>query len=512
MASSSASAFSDEIPNNNVQGSCIIDVPFSPLPSCNLFDMPPPPSLSDHQDQNDGSFAGYMDMLSSDDFNFNASWFSNFNFEIGTSESLPAATQTDVQLPPLPVLSPVATSEILNNVATPASGSSSNTSSPNEAGVVANKPVVARAENEDGREFVEGKEVEAKDHGGDRRIEVVENRNDQNQTKKPVKPKTDKKKQKLKKVIFKTQTEEDYLDDGYRWRKYGQKPVKNSPFPRSYYRCTTPGCEVKKHIERFALEPSMLLTSYEGKHTHLAPKVKHVSRLEIMHDAIAAGDQKIHRKKIKTDGVGVAGNKLPMSQSQPQQFQNQNQNVILQQPALHPLLYNNGYHNSFNVAPTSNVVNYANNSPPLNVVNSSAADNFPSLNVVNSAAAENSPPLNVINSAGYFFNSSNVVNYANNSPPLNAVNSSAADNSPTLNVVNTAAADNFPSLNVVNSAGNFFNSSTSFSEFLQNLGGCNYSLWTGNLRSNDGLLEDVIMPRETRGAWAGAGAGAVAGR
>jgi hypothetical protein len=31
---------------------------------------------------------------------------------------------------------------------------------------------------------------------------------------------------------FQTRSENDILDDGYRWRKYGQKAVKNSAFPR----------------------------------------------------------------------------------------------------------------------------------------------------------------------------------------------------------------------------------------------------------------------------------------
>nr|CAD1834288.1 unnamed protein product [Ananas comosus var. bracteatus] len=32
---------------------------------------------------------------------------------------------------------------------------------------------------------------------------------------------------------FMTKSEVDHLEDGYRWRKYGQKAVKNSPYPRS---------------------------------------------------------------------------------------------------------------------------------------------------------------------------------------------------------------------------------------------------------------------------------------
>lgn len=70
---------------------------------------------------------------------------------------------------------------------------------------------------------------------------------------------------------FMTKSEVDHLDDGYRWRKYGQKAVKNSPYPRSYYRCTTAGCGVKKRVERSSDDPSVVVTTYEGQHTHQSP-------------------------------------------------------------------------------------------------------------------------------------------------------------------------------------------------------------------------------------------------
>nr|QPZ88998.1 putative WRKY75 protein [Fagopyrum hailuogouense] len=67
---------------------------------------------------------------------------------------------------------------------------------------------------------------------------------------------------------FQTRTQVDILDDGYRWRKYGQKAVKNNKFPRSYYRCTHQGCSVKKQVQRLSKDEDVVVTTYEGIHSH----------------------------------------------------------------------------------------------------------------------------------------------------------------------------------------------------------------------------------------------------
>ncbi|RRT39693.1 hypothetical protein B296_00050455 [Ensete ventricosum] len=127
---------------------------------------------------------------------------------------------------------------------------------------------------------------------------------------------TRKKKPKVRKKLreprfcFKTMSDVDVLDDGYKWRKYGQKVVKDTQHPRdeqkrthccdpihnpclfaiattisfdavkvaltvgdlficrSYYRCTQGNCRVKKRIERLAEDPRMVITTYEGRHAH----------------------------------------------------------------------------------------------------------------------------------------------------------------------------------------------------------------------------------------------------
>ncbi|CAM0944999.1 unnamed protein product [Alopecurus aequalis] len=67
---------------------------------------------------------------------------------------------------------------------------------------------------------------------------------------------------------FQTRSDVDVLDDGYKWRKYGQKVVKNSLHPRSYFRCTHSNCRVKKRVERLSTDCRMVITTYEGRHTH----------------------------------------------------------------------------------------------------------------------------------------------------------------------------------------------------------------------------------------------------
>ncbi|KZV51868.1 putative WRKY transcription factor 50-like [Dorcoceras hygrometricum] len=72
-------------------------------------------------------------------------------------------------------------------------------------------------------------------------------------------------------VAFRTKSQIEILDDGFKWRKYGKKMVKNSPNPRNYFKCSVEGCPVKKRVERDKDDPHYVVTTYEGIHIHQGP-------------------------------------------------------------------------------------------------------------------------------------------------------------------------------------------------------------------------------------------------
>ncbi|KAG2308605.1 hypothetical protein Bca4012_082310 [Brassica carinata] len=60
-------------------------------------------------------------------------------------------------------------------------------------------------------------------------------------------------------------------NDGYGWRKYGQKQVKKSDNPRSYFKCTYPNCVSKKIVET-ASDGQITEIIYKGGHNHPKPE------------------------------------------------------------------------------------------------------------------------------------------------------------------------------------------------------------------------------------------------
>ncbi|XP_074556142.1 transcription factor WRKY19-like [Curcuma longa] len=61
-------------------------------------------------------------------------------------------------------------------------------------------------------------------------------------------------------------------DDGFTWRKYGQKEILGAKYPRAYFRCAqraSHGCPAKKQVQRSDDDPSVYDVTYQDDHTCL---------------------------------------------------------------------------------------------------------------------------------------------------------------------------------------------------------------------------------------------------
>ncbi|XP_047307236.1 WRKY DNA-binding transcription factor 70-like [Impatiens glandulifera] len=119
-------------------------------------------------------------------------------------------------------------------------------------------------------------------------------------------------------------------DDGYHWRKYGQKSILNSKHPRSYFRCThkyEQGCQATKQVQQLEKEERspMFRTTYYGHHT-----CKTISPTQIdFHEEID------HDHLPTTTTSSSSPFLLSFDQSQSQSQSNSpNSNVIINQQLL----------------------------------------------------------------------------------------------------------------------------------------------------------------------------------
>ncbi|GAB2282173.1 WRKY transcription factor [Dionaea muscipula] len=245
---------------------------------------PPPPPLSlmvdpsiSSSSPSTSSSLGFMELLGLQDHSFSPAVFDTLLhvpwFDPAPVVQLPPFSQVPASSSLINTGSTHESSEVLNCTASTTSNlpttpnSSSISSASNEAANNIDEHQQQQQGNCDdkasGVDHAKGDDEEELDH------EEVE---DQKKANKQLKPKkTNQKKQREPRVAFMTKSEVDHLEDGYRWRKYGQKAVKNSPFPRSYYRCTSASCNVKKRVERCVNDPTIVVTTYEGQHTHFSP-------------------------------------------------------------------------------------------------------------------------------------------------------------------------------------------------------------------------------------------------
>lgn len=105
--------------------------------------------------------------------------------------------------------------------------------------------------------------------------------------------------------------------DGYNWRKYGQKQVRGSEYPRSYYKCTHPNCPVKKKVER-SFDGQIAEIVYKGEHNHAKPqppKHNEIATAQAAENSIGSNQQeeKQNGSEGRDDNRNEVGFPVPLS-------------------------------------------------------------------------------------------------------------------------------------------------------------------------------------------------------
>ncbi|KAK4769974.1 hypothetical protein SAY87_030506 [Trapa incisa] len=92
--------------------------------------------------------------------------------------------------------------------------------------------------------------------------------------------------------------------DYWAWRKYGQKPIKGSPYPRGYYKCSSSkGCPARKQVERSRDDPTMLIISYSCEHNHPFPAPRNSSHHHHHHGGAHLGASTATAKGATDDAL-----------------------------------------------------------------------------------------------------------------------------------------------------------------------------------------------------------------
>ncbi|KAM0843242.1 hypothetical protein ACQ4PT_057835 [Festuca glaucescens] len=120
-------------------------------------------------------------------------------------------------------------------------------------------------------------------------------------------PKPSKKSQ-LKKVVCEVPVADGGVSsDLWAWRKYGQKPIKGSPYPRGYYKCSSmKGCMARKLVERSPAKPGVLVITYMAEHCHPVPTQINALAGTTRHKSTPAEDHPTTSPKSHGNAHGAA--------------------------------------------------------------------------------------------------------------------------------------------------------------------------------------------------------------
>uniref|UniRef100_M8CFP0 Putative WRKY transcription factor 35 n=1 Tax=Aegilops tauschii TaxID=37682 RepID=M8CFP0_AEGTA len=117
------------------------------------------------------------------------------------------------------------------------------------------------------------------------------------------------KKSQLKKVVCEVPVADGGVSsDLWAWRKYGQKPIKGSPYPRGYYKCSSmKGCMARKLVERSPAKPDQRARRH---HPPTPPAEGHAPTTTTSpkshgdaHEAVRCDDESNETSSMAVDGA-----------------------------------------------------------------------------------------------------------------------------------------------------------------------------------------------------------------
>ncbi|KAL7125724.1 hypothetical protein ABFS83_14G135300 [Erythranthe nasuta] len=98
------------------------------------------------------------------------------------------------------------------------------------------------------------------------------------------------------------------INDGYYWRKYGQKDILGANYPRAYYRCThryTQGCLATKQVQKMDKNPSTTTTTTNSqvvyKGTHTCTQQRHILKVESQQQLVNITNVEPETNIVETD-------------------------------------------------------------------------------------------------------------------------------------------------------------------------------------------------------------------
>ncbi|KAK3137953.1 hypothetical protein QOZ80_5AG0362540 [Eleusine coracana subsp. coracana] len=95
------------------------------------------------------------------------------------------------------------------------------------------------------------------------------------------------------------------MEDGFSWRKYGQKDILGAKYPRAYFRCThrnTQSCHATKQVQRVDGDPLLFDVVYHGAHTCVQAANGRVDQLQ-QQPGHAAGQEQSSQLVLESGGL-----------------------------------------------------------------------------------------------------------------------------------------------------------------------------------------------------------------